>query len=98
MGIAAVLLPHLAPLHLSQIWLKGARIRIEATTGLERVGCPDCGTRSGRVHSRYVRRLTDAGIGGREVMLALTVQLHLLPCQREDEAPLRLVRLCRRAR
>jgi transposase len=70
----AALLPHLAALRLNRVWLKGVRVRIEATTSAERVGCPDCGTLSGRVHSRYVRQLADAGIGGREVTLALTVR------------------------
>jgi transposase len=36
--------------------------------------CPGCGYVADRVHSRYVRRLTDAGIGGREVRLDLTVR------------------------
>jgi len=31
--------------------------------------CPGCGTRSGRVHSRYHRRLADLPIGGRPVRL-----------------------------
>jgi transposase len=71
---AAVLLPHLAALRLERVWLKGARVRIEASTSGEWASCPGCGTRSGRVHSRYVRRLADAGIGGRGVTLALTVR------------------------
>lgn len=31
--------------------------------------CPGCGTRSGRVHSRYHRRLADLPIAGRPVRL-----------------------------
>jgi hypothetical protein len=36
--------------------------------------CPACGSVSGRVHSRYVRRLADAAIGGRRVVIQLTVR------------------------
>ena len=65
----AVLLPHLARLQLDDAYLKGARVRIEARTNAGAVRCPDCGTASRRVHSRYVRTLVDTGIGGREVTL-----------------------------
>jgi transposase len=36
--------------------------------------CPACGMESGRVHSRYPRRLADAAIGGRRVMIRLTAR------------------------
>jgi zinc-finger of transposase IS204/IS1001/IS1096/IS1165 len=36
--------------------------------------CPACGSVSGRVHSRYVRRLADAAIGGRRVVIQPTVR------------------------
>ncbi|WP_238598275.1 ISL3 family transposase [Saccharothrix sp. ALI-22-I] len=36
--------------------------------------CPGCGLRSSRVHSRYDRRLADAAIGGRPVVLRLRVR------------------------
>lgn len=55
-------------------YLKGARVRIEARTSAGTARCPDCGTASRRVHSRYVRTLVDTGIGGRETTLALTVR------------------------
>lgn len=70
----AVLLPHLAGLQLDSAYLKGVRVRIEASTRAGTVRCPDCGTASRRVHSRYVRTLVDTGIGGREVTLVLTVR------------------------
>ena len=34
------MLPHLAALRLDCIWLKGVRVRIEATTTAEQVSCP----------------------------------------------------------
>jgi len=36
--------------------------------------CPRCGRGSGRVHSRYERRLADAAIGGRRVVIRLRVR------------------------
>ena len=36
--------------------------------------CPGCGTRSGRVHSRYSRRLADLPIAGRPVRLMVRVR------------------------
>jgi transposase len=36
--------------------------------------CPNCGRASARVHSRYQRRLADAAIGGRRVVLRLGVR------------------------
>ncbi|MEU2032613.1 ISL3 family transposase [Nocardia amamiensis] len=36
--------------------------------------CPQCATASGRVHSRYQRRLADAAVAGREMALHLVVR------------------------
>ncbi|MEV7815562.1 ISL3 family transposase [Streptomyces flaveolus] len=36
--------------------------------------CPHCSRPSGRVHGRYVRRLADAAIGGRAVVIELLVR------------------------
>lgn len=52
----------------------GSTVRIEAATGVDPVGCPACGTPSGRVHSRYQRRLSDTSITGREVLIELRVR------------------------
>ncbi|MCI2424381.1 ISL3 family transposase [Saccharopolyspora sp. K220] len=41
--------------------------------------CPGCGTESARVHSRYQRRLADASIAGRVVVLLLTVRRFFCP-------------------
>lgn len=71
---AAALLPHLAPLRLDRISLKAGRVRIEAGTTGGSASCPGCGMTSVRVHSRYVRRLVDSAIGGREVLVALRVR------------------------
>ena len=36
--------------------------------------CPDCGSKSARVHSRYQRRLSDPAIGGRQTLLRVHVR------------------------
>jgi transposase len=51
--------------------------------------CPGCGTVSGRVHSRYSRRLADAAIGGRRVVIRLAVRRFFCPapgCKRKTFA------------
>jgi hypothetical protein len=51
--------------------------------------CPKCGTVSGRVHSRYSRRLADAAIGGRQVEILLAVRRSFRPdpgCRRRTFA------------
>ena len=40
----------------------------------DEAACPACGSVSGRVHSRYARRLSDAAIGGHRVVIRLTVR------------------------
>ena len=42
--------------------------------------CPACGAVSARVHSRYGRRLADAAIGGRRVVIRLTVRRFFCRC------------------
>jgi transposase len=67
-------LPHLAGLRVDRVFLKGSTIRIEAATTSQHAECPQCGSTSERVHSRYQRRLADTGIGGRPALLVLTVR------------------------
>lgn len=49
-------------------------MRIVASARAEDAACPVCGTRSPRVHSRYVRRLADTPVSGREVLIHLEVR------------------------
>src|SRR5262245_51421960 len=72
-GVSA-LLPHLTGLRLNRLFLKGNGVRVEASTTTPRAACSGCGAESARVHSRFARRLTDTSIGGREVLLVLTVR------------------------
>lgn len=49
-------------------------VHIAARTRELMVACPDCGSRSARVHSRYSRRLADVAVGGRPVLIGLSVR------------------------
>ncbi|MFD5164394.1 transposase family protein [Streptomyces hawaiiensis] len=47
---------------------------MRARASAEQAACHACGTTSRRVHSRYVRRLTDTAVAGRPVMIELQVR------------------------
>ncbi|WP_433208689.1 transposase family protein [Nocardia sp. CA-107356] len=47
---------------------------VEATVATGLAQCPRCGTVSARVHSRYRRRLADAAVAGRRLVLRLVVR------------------------
>lgn len=74
MELAEVLFPHLSGVQVERIFGKGTGVRIEATTTRAEAICPECATASRRVHSRYQRRLADAGMGKREIEVLLTVR------------------------
>jgi len=77
--VLGVLLPHLAGTVAEKVELAGARLCIWARARAEQASCPACGRFSGRVHSRYQRRLADAAIGGRPVLIRLTVRRFFCP-------------------
>jgi hypothetical protein len=66
------LLPHLAQVIVEAAGLDGGRMCIQARGRADHGICPQCGRRSARVHSTYQRRLKDAPIGGRPVVILLT--------------------------
>jgi len=49
-------------------------VQVWACSQARQATCPSCGHPSARVHSRYQRRLADAAIGGRRVVLRLRVR------------------------
>ena len=69
-----VLLPHLAGVVVEAAELAGGLLCIWARARADHGMCPRCGRLSGRVHSRYGRRLADAAIGGRRVLIRLAVR------------------------
>ncbi|MFJ8467786.1 ISL3 family transposase [Streptomyces swartbergensis] len=52
----------------------GELVVVRARASAERAACPARGTVSGRVHSRYVRHLSDTAVAGRPVSLELQVR------------------------
>ncbi|MFU8854345.1 transposase family protein [Micromonospora sp. SL1-18] len=73
-GSSAVLLPHLAGLMVTDVLDKGSTARVYAQTCSVTAVCPVCARPSRRVHSRYDRRLLDAALSGREMVLHLRVR------------------------
>jgi hypothetical protein len=69
-----VLFPRLAGLHVEGVSTRGSRVCVEARAQACRVRCPGCSTASGRVHSRYERRIADRAVGGREAVIHLRVR------------------------
>ena len=69
-----MLLPHLAGVVVERAEAAGTLLCIRACARAGAVACPACGGSSRRVHSRYERRLADAAIGERRVMIWLRVR------------------------
>jgi transposase len=69
-----MLLPHLGGLVIGEVRSEGERVVVEAVVAAASGRCPSCETDSVRVHSRYWRRLADAAIAGRAVVVRLRVR------------------------
>jgi transposase len=70
-----VLLPHLAGLVVEETVVSGGLVRCLVRPLAAGACCPGCGAWSERVHDVYRRRLADAGIGGRRVVLLVATRL-----------------------
>ncbi|XRC77913.1 ISL3 family transposase [Streptomyces xinghaiensis] len=68
------LLPHLAVVQVGEVVAGEGLLRVPARTCGDAVACPGCGVVSRRVHSRYVRHLDDCQVGGRPVVIDLSVR------------------------
>jgi transposase len=66
--------PHLDAARVERVWVAGGMVRIAACTRELAVACPDCGRGSARVHSRYGRKSADVTVGGRPVVIGLSVR------------------------
>jgi transposase IS204/IS1001/IS1096/IS1165 family protein/transposase len=66
--------PHLDAVRVERVWVVGGVVSISACTREVTVACPDCGRDSARVHSRYGRTLADVAVGGRPVLIVLSVR------------------------
>ena len=71
-----MLLPHLSGLLIDDIGCDegGGVVVVDASVAAASGVCPHCGTGSARVHSRYRRRLSDAALAGRPMILRLRVR------------------------
>ena len=69
-----VLLPHLAGAVAERTELAAAWLCIRVRARAKQAACPACRCSSDRVHSRCGRRLADAAIGGRRVLIRLAVR------------------------
>lgn len=67
--------PHLVTVLVEHVVVESGVLRIAASTmdGTETV-CPGCGASSTREHSRYGRTIADAPVGGRPVLIELSVR------------------------
>ncbi|MFE6849134.1 ISL3 family transposase, partial [Streptomyces sp. NPDC057686] len=65
--------PHLDAVRVERVWVAGGVVRVAACTRESTVACPDCGRGSVRLHSRYCRTLADVAVGGRPVLIELSV-------------------------
>ena len=74
-----VLLPHLAGVVFEGVVAAAGLLLVLARARPGTASCPACGTVSARVHSRYAR-LADAAIGGRRVVIRLTVRRFFCAC------------------
>jgi len=75
-----ILLPHLAGVVVGGAVAAAGLLLVLARARAGEASCPACGTVSARVHSRYARRLADAAIGGRRVVIRLTVRRFFCGC------------------
>ncbi|MFI6046345.1 transposase family protein, partial [Nocardia sp. NPDC051321] len=64
---------------IGEVRTDGDAVVIEAVVGATSAQCPGCETVSARVHSRYQRRLADAAIAGRVVILRLVMRRFFCP-------------------
>lgn len=69
-----VLFPHFAGLRVERLLVLDGVVHLEAHRSAATAHCPTCGRRSRRVHSRYVRRITDEPLGRRPVVVHLRVR------------------------
>ncbi|MEV7616569.1 transposase family protein [Streptomyces sp. NPDC089799] len=67
--------PHLVTVLVERVVVESSVLRIAASTkDGTAAACPGCGTSSRRVHSRYGRRIADAPVAARPVLIELSVR------------------------
>ncbi|MFD4956808.1 ISL3 family transposase [Streptomyces sp. NPDC058451] len=75
-----MLFPHLAGVVVELVGRAAAGVvTMHARARSAGADCPHCGSASGRVHGRYMRRLADAPVGGASVVIELLVRRFKCP-------------------
>ncbi|MEC3981991.1 ISL3 family transposase [Amycolatopsis sp. H20-H5] len=69
-----MLFPHLAGVVVERVEQIGSTVWMWAHPRAVEAACPGCGQRSVRVHSRYERRVADAAVAGRRLVIRLRVR------------------------
>jgi transposase len=77
--LVEVVFPHLVGMVVEEVDGDGSEVLIRARSRRVDAACPDCGTGSSTVHSRYQRRLDDRPVSGRPVSILLTVRRFFCP-------------------
>ncbi|KLL10599.1 ISL3 family transposase [Frankia coriariae] len=71
--------PQLAAVLVQRVVDEGQRVRVVARTRADPVACPRCGTLTARVHGYHRRWLADLPVGGRPVVIELTLRRLVCP-------------------
>jgi len=66
--------PHLAQVEVGQVLLNDDGLLVQVGVSADMASCPKCRVASRRVHSRYVRRLSDTAIATRPARLVVTAR------------------------
>ena len=69
-----ILFPHLGGVSVEKVEDRGALVRIAASSTQATARCPSCGYTSSAVHSGYERSVADTAVGGRRLVIELTVR------------------------
>ena len=73
--VLGLLLPYLAGTAVDGAGIEGDLVTVDVRAAAGGAACPECGLWCTKVRGRYVRRLHDAGAGGRRVVIRLRVRL-----------------------
>ncbi|MFI7148437.1 ISL3 family transposase [Nonomuraea sp. NPDC050022] len=69
-----IFFPHLSELVVEELIDRGGYVLVKARTRGRPISCPGCGQPSTRLHGHYRRLLQDLPVGGRQVLIDLTVR------------------------
>ncbi|BFO18252.1 hypothetical protein SHKM778_46400 [Streptomyces sp. KM77-8] len=72
--LVRIVSPHLDAVRVERVWVADGVVRIAACTRELTVACPNCGRGPARVHSRFCPALADVAVGGRPVLIGLSVR------------------------